>query len=201
MARNTGAKHKLCRTVGYALCGLPKCPAHKRPYAPGQHGPTKRTKRSEYGTQLLEKQKLRYVYGVLEKQFSRYYEEAARRKGITGENLMNILETRLDNLVYRAGFVRTLPAARQLVTHGHITVNGNRVNIPSFTVRVGDVIGVTAKTREVPTVKENVENRVASVPYLAFDENAWTATLTRTPARDEIPVDINETLIVEFYSR
>ncbi|MFC4769317.1 30S ribosomal protein S4 [Effusibacillus consociatus] len=201
MARRTGAKHKLCRQVGYALCGLPKCPAHKRPYPPGQHGPTKRTKRSEYGIQLLEKQKLRYVYGVQEKQFRRYYEEAARRKGITGANLFGLLETRLDNIAYRLGFARTLDGARQLVTHGHVTVNGSRVNIPSFAVRPGDVIGLTEKGREMDAVKESLENRPVLPPYLTFDESKLTGSLTRKPERTEIPVDVNETLIVEFYSR
>lgn len=201
MARRTGAKHKLCRQVGYPLCGLAKCPAHKRPYPPGQHGPTKRTKRSEYGIQLLEKQKLRYIYGVQEKQFRRYYEEAARRKGITGANLFELLETRLDNIAYRLGFARTLDGARQLVTHGHVTVNGKRVNIPSYSVKVGDAIGLTEKGRELQVVKESLENRPVLPPYLSFDEATLTGVLTRKPERTEIPVDVNETLIVEFYSR
>lgn len=201
MARRTGAKHKLCRQVGHPLCGSPKCPAIKRPYPPGQHGPTKRTKRSEYGIQLLEKQKLRYIYGVQEKQFRRYYDEAARRKGITGANLFELLETRLDNIVYRVGFARTLDGARQLVSHGHVTVDGNRVDIASFSVKPGQVIGLTEKGHEMSVVKESLDNRPILPPYLAFDENTLTATLTRKPERTEIPVDVNETLIVEFYSR
>lgn len=201
MARRTGGKHKLCRQVGQPLCGSPKCPALKRPYPPGQHGPTKRTKRSEYGVQLLEKQKLRYIYGVQEKQFRKYYDEASRRKGITGSNLLQMLESRLDNLVYRLGFAPTLDAARQMVTHGHVTINGNRVDIPSYQVRVGEVIGLNEKGQNMQVVKESLDNRPILPPYLVFDEAAMTGSLTRKPEREEIPVHVNETLIVEFYSR
>lgn len=201
MSRRTGAKHKLCRQVGQPLCGSPKCPALKRPYPPGQHGPTKRTKRSEYGIQLLEKQKLRFVYGVQEKQFRKYYEEAARRKGITGALLVEQLETRLDNVVYRLGFARSLDGARQLVNHGHVTVNGKKVDIASFAVRVGDVVGLIEKSRELAVVKDALQNAPALPPYLTFDEATLTGTLIRKPEREEVPIDVNETLIVEFYSR
>jgi small subunit ribosomal protein S4 len=201
MSRRTGPKHKLCRRAGQALCGSPKCPALKRPYPPGQHGQSRRSKRSEYGTQLLEKQKLRYVYGVQEKQFRRYYDEAARRPGVTGTILVQLLEARLDNLVYRLGFARTLDGARQLVTHRHVTLNGKRVDIPSYHVRVGDVIGLTEKGQALPSVKESLEIQTSVVPYLTFDAASVTGTLERMPAREEIPVPVNETLIVEFYSR
>ncbi|WP_026975421.1 30S ribosomal protein S4 [Alicyclobacillus contaminans] len=201
MARRTGPKHKLCRTVGVALCGSPKCPVHKRPYPPGQHGPGKRVKRSEYGMQLLEKQKLRYVYGVQEKQFRRYYEEAARRPGITGDNLLQLLETRLDNLVYRLGFAPTLDAARQIVNHGHVRVNGKRVDIASYRVRPGDEISLSERGYQIPIVQASLENKVSVEPYLSFDAATKTGKLERIPAREEIPVPVNETLVVEFYSR
>jgi small subunit ribosomal protein S4 len=201
MARRTGAKHKLCRTAGVALCGSPKCPVHKRPYPPGQHGPNRRVKRSEYGTQLLEKQKLRYIYGVQEKQFRRYYDEAARRAGITGENLLQLLETRLDNIVYRLGFAPTLDGARQMVTHRHVTVNGRRVDIPSFHVSPGDVIGLTERGSQIPVVRESLENKTGLVPYLSFNETTNTGTLERLPIREEIPAPVNETLVIEYYSR
>ncbi|GEO27081.1 30S ribosomal protein S4 [Alicyclobacillus acidoterrestris] len=201
MSRRTGAKHKLCRTAGEALCGSPKCPVHKRPYPPGQHGPTKRVKRSEYGVQLLEKQKLRHIYAVQERQFRRYYDEAARRPGVTGDTLMTILETRLDNVAYRLGFANTIDGARQLVNHGHIAVNGRRVDIPSYRVHIGDVIGLTEKGAKLSIVKESLERTISRPPYLTYDEASTTGTLERIPARGEIPVSVNETLIVEYYSR
>jgi small subunit ribosomal protein S4 len=201
MARNTGPKHKLCRQVGQALCGSPKCPVHKRPYPPGQHGPTKRKKMSEYGVQLQEKQKLKFIYGVLEKQFRSYYEEAARTKGITGENLLRLLNSRLDYLVYQAGFARTLDGARQLVNHGHVTVNGNKVDIASFQVRPGNVIGLREKSREIAVVKDALEGAPARPTYLEFNENDLTATYIRLPHREEMPQTVEEHLIVEFYSR
>jgi len=200
MARKTGPKHKLCRTVGQALCGSPKCPSHKRPYPPGQHGPTKRAKVSEYGVQLREKQKLKFIYGVLEKQFRGYFEEAARQKGITGENLLRILNSRLDYLVFQAGFAPTLAAARQLVTHGHVLVNGNKVDIASFQVRPGNVISLREKSRDLALVKESVE--VAMRPaYIDFNANELAATYTRFPSREEMPQNVQESQIVELYSR
>jgi small subunit ribosomal protein S4 len=200
MARKIGPKHKLCRQVGQALCGSPKCPVHKRPYPPGQHGPTKRKKMSEYGVQLQEKQKLKFIYGVLEKQFRSYYEEAARQKGITGENLLRILNSRLDYLVFQAGFARTLEGARQLVNHGHVLVNGNKVDIASFQVRPGNVISLREKSRDLAVVKESLA--VATRPaYLDFNENEQAATYTRLPHREEMPQQVEEHLIVEFYSR
>lgn len=200
MARKIGPKHKLCRQVGIALCGSPKCPVHKRPYPPGQHGPTKRKKMSEYGVQLQEKQKLKFIYGVLEKQFRAYYEEAARQKGITGENLLRILNSRLDYLVFQAGFARTLDGARQLVNHGHVLVNGNKVDIASFQVRPGNVISLREKSRDLAVVKESLA--IATRPaYLDYNENEMAATYTRYPHREEMPQNVEEHLIVEFYSR
>lgn len=200
MARKTGPKHKLCRTVGQALCGSPKCPSHKRPYPPGQHGPTKRSKVSEYGVQLREKQKLKFIYGVLEKQFRGYFEEAARQKGITGENLLRILNSRLDYLVFQAGFAPTLAAARQLVTHGHVLVNGNKVDIASFQVRPGNVISLREKSRDLAIVKDSVEVAVRPA-YVDFNANELSATYTRFPSREEMPQNVQESQIVELYSR
>jgi len=201
MARTTGPKHKVCRQVGQALCGSPKCPVHKRPYPPGQHGPTKRKKVSEYGVQLQEKQKLKFIYGVLEKQFRSYYEEAARQKGITGENLLRLLNSRLDYLVYKAGYARTLAGARQLVSHGHVLVNGNKVDIASFQVRPGNVITLREKSRDVSAVKESLEATSGRPDYLDWNENELSATYTRYPRREEMPQEVQEHLIIEFYSR
>jgi small subunit ribosomal protein S4 len=201
MARRTGPKHKLCRTIGRSLCGSPKCPARKRPYPPGQHGASRPSKKSMYGTQLLEKRKLRYIYGVQEGQFRRYYGKASRVKGNTGARLMELLETRLDNLAYRLGFARTVDGARQLVNHGHVTVNGRRVDIPSYGAKPGDVIGLMEKARNMSAVKESLFYRANLPPYLVFDESSMSGTLVRKPNREEIPVEINEGMIVEFYSR
>ncbi|HEY8394515.1 MAG TPA: 30S ribosomal protein S4 [Thermaerobacter sp.] len=201
MARYTGPKHAMCRRVGRPLCGSPKCPALKRPYPPGQHGPGRRQKLSEYGRRLLEKQKLRFMYGVLERQFRRYFERAQRARGNTGERLLQFLETRLDNLVYRLGFAPTIWAARQLVVHGHIEVNGRKVDRPSYQVRPGDVIAVREKSRRIPLIQESLENAQRVPDYLSVEPEKFQGTLLRVPARDEIPVDVEESLIVEFYSR
>ncbi|HEY8394623.1 MAG TPA: 30S ribosomal protein S4 [Thermaerobacter sp.] len=201
MARYTGPKHAMCRRVGRPLCGSPKCPALKRPYPPGQHGPGRRQKLSEYGRRLLEKQKLRFMYGVLERQFRRYFERAQRARGNTGERLLQLLETRLDNLVYRLGFAPTIWAARQLVVHGHIQVNGRKVDRPSYQVRPGDVIAVREKSRRIPLIQESLENAQRVPDYLSVEPEKFQGTLLRVPARDEIPVDVEESLIVEFYSR
>lgn len=201
MARYTGPKHAMCRRVGRPLCGSPKCPALKRPYPPGQHGPGRRQKLSEYGRRLLEKQKLRFMYGVLERQFRRYFERAQRARGNTGERLLQLLETRLDNLVYRLGFAPTIWAARQLVVHGHIQVNGRKVDRPSYQVRPGDVIAVREKSRRIPMIQESLENAQRVPDYLSVEPEKFQGTLLRVPARDEIPVDVEESLIVEFYSR
>ncbi|MCG0314668.1 MAG: 30S ribosomal protein S4 [Calditerricola sp.] len=173
----------------------------KRPYPPGQHGPGQRRKLSEYGIRLMEKQKLRHMYGLTERQFRRTFERAQKMPGATGENFMILLESRLDNLVYRLGFARTRPAARQLVTHGHVTVNGKKVDIPSYQVKPGDVIGLREKSRNLQVVKEALENRAYLPDYLSFDENKMEGTYLRYPERSELPQEINEKLIVEFYSR
>jgi small subunit ribosomal protein S4 len=201
MSRKIGPKHKLCRTIGSPLCGSPKCPALRRPYAPGEHGGKGRSKRSQYGTQLLEKQKLRYIYGVQERQFRRSYAEAVRARGITGEVLLQLLESRLDNLVYRLGFARTIAAARQLVVHGHVRVDGRRVDIPSCRIKPGQVIALSERARSIGAVQESLADRRPVPPYLALDAERMAGTFIRIPARAEIPVPVNEGLVVELYAR
>ncbi|MGV3489568.1 MAG: 30S ribosomal protein S4 [Tuberibacillus sp.] len=200
MARYTGPAWKKSRRYGMSLSGTGK-ELEKRPYAPGQHGPNQRKKLSEYGLQLQEKQKLRFMYGLNERQFRRTFDAASKMKGVHGENFMILLESRLDNLVYRLGLARTRRQARQLVNHGHITVNGNRVDIPSYRVSVGDVIGVREKSRNLDIIKEAVESNNFVPEYLSFDENKLEGTFTRLPERSELPAEITEALIVEFYSR
>ncbi|WP_202078544.1 30S ribosomal protein S4 [Caldalkalibacillus salinus] len=200
MARYTGPTWKISRRLGISLSGTGKELA-KRPYAPGQHGPTQRKKLSEYGIQLQEKQKLRHMYGLNERQFRRLFDDAGKMPGVIGENFMILLESRLDNLVYRLGFGRTRRAARQLVNHGHITVNGKKVDIPSYRVKVGDVIGLREKSRNLDVVKDALESRNHLPEYLSLDENSLEGTYTRLPERSELPAEITESLIVEFYSR
>ncbi|NLC95424.1 MAG: 30S ribosomal protein S4, partial [Bacilli bacterium] len=168
---------------------------------PGQHGSTRRRSQSEYGLQLAEKQKLRFMYGLSERQFSNLFNRASKMPGVTGENFLFLLESRLDNLVYRLGFARTRRQARQLVSHGHILVDGKRVDIPSYIVEVGQTITLTEKARNFQIVKEALEATISRAPYLAYDEDTMTGTYTRLPMRDEILPDIKESLIVEFYSR
>ncbi len=199
MARYTGPRWKLSRRLGISLSGTGK-ELSKRPYPPGQHGNT-RKKLSEYGLQLQEKQKLRYMYGLGEKQFHNLFKRAGKMKGVHGENFMKLLESRLDNLVYRLGFARTRAQARQLVVHGHVTVNGRKVDRPSFQVKVGDLIGLREKSRNLKIIKEALEERSYLPEYLSFDEGKMEGSLTRLPERTEMPSEINETLIVEFYSR
>lgn len=203
LGRYTGPKHKLCRRVGEPLCGSPKCPALKRPFPPGQHGPRLQgQKLSEYGIRLLEKQKLRRIYGLMERQFRRYFERASRGRGNTGDLFLRLLETRLDAVVYRLGFARTMEQARQLVNHGHIAVNDKKVDIPSYQVRPGDVVSVREKSRNLAVIKEALETRRVEPPaYLELDADNLQGKLVRFPERDEIPVTIDEKLIVEFYSR
>lgn len=208
MARYTGSVCRLCRREGVKLylkgdrCYSEKCAIDRRAYAPGQHGQG-RKKVSEYGTQLREKQKARRVYGVLEKQFRGYYEEATRRKGITGETLLQILESRLDNVVYRIGFAASRPEARQIVKHGHILVNGKRLDIPSYQAKPGDVISIADASLDTPRVKELVESAEskAAPAWFERDLNTKSARFTRVPARDEIDVPVAEQMIVELYSR
>ncbi|WAH37416.1 30S ribosomal protein S4 [Alicyclobacillus dauci] len=208
MARYTGPVCRLCRREGIKLylkgdrCFSEKCAIDRRPYAPGQHGQG-RKRTSEYGSQLREKQKARRYYGVLENQFGRYYEEAARRRGVTGENLLELLESRLDNVVYRLGFAASRAEARQLVRHGHFNVNGRRVDIPSYLVREGDVIAVREKSREAGRVKELVELLgTRTIPaWLEMDAENLSGKVLRKPAREEIDTPIEEQMIIEHYSR
>lgn len=200
MARYTGPSWKLSRRLGVSLSGTGK-ELEKRPYAPGQHGPTQRKKLSEYGLQLQEKQKLRHMYGVNERQFRRIFDDAAKMPGIHGENFMILLESRLDNLVYRMGLARTRRAARQLVNHGHIIVDGGRVDIPSYRVKPGQTISVREKSKNLQVIKEALEANNFVPAYLSFDEEKLEATYTRLPERSELPAEITEQFIVEFYSR
>lgn len=200
MARYTGPTWKLSRRLGISLSGTGK-ELQKRPYGPGQHGPNQRRKLSEYGLQLQEKQKLRHMYGLNERQFRRLFDEAGKMHGVHGENFMILLESRLDNLVYRLGFARTRRQARQLVNHGHVTVDGKRVDIPSYRVTPGQVIGLREKSRNLQIVKESLELNDFVPPYLDFNEEKLEGTYTRLPERSELPAEISEQLIVEFYSR
>lgn len=200
MARYTGPSWKLSRRLGISLSGTGK-ELEKRPYSPGQHGPNQRKKISEYGLQLQEKQKLRHMYGVTERQFRNLFDKAGNLSGIHGENFMILLESRLDNVVYRLGLARTRRQARQLVNHGHILVNGSRVDIPSYRVTPGQTIGLREKSRNLEIVKEAIEVNSFVPDYLTFDADKLEGTFTRLPERSELPAEINESLIVEFYSR
>lgn len=200
MSRYTGPSWKLSRRLGISLTGTGK-ELEKRPYAPGQHGPNQRKKISEYGLQLQEKQKLRHTYGVTERQFRNTFDRAGKLQGKHGENFMILLESRLDNVVYRLGLARTRRAARQLVNHGHILVNGSRVDIPSYKVTPGQTISVREKSRNAAVIKEAVEVNNFVPDYLTFDADKLEGTFTRLPERSELPAEINEALIVEFYSR
>jgi small subunit ribosomal protein S4 len=200
MARYTGPSWKLSRRLGISLTGTGK-ELEKRPYAPGQHGPNQRRKISEYGIQLQEKQKLRHMYGITERQFRSMFDRAGKLKGVHGENFMVLLESRLDNLVYRLGLARTRRQARQLVNHGHITVDGSRVDIPSYKVSLGQTISVREKSRNFSIIKESVEATNFVPDFLTFDAEKLEGTFTRLPERSELPAEINEALIVEFYSR
>ena len=200
MARYTGSSYKQARRVGMSLLENGKEIA-KRPYGPGQHGAEKRGKLSDYGVQLKEKQKVRFMYGLNEKQFRKTFNEAGKMKGIHGDNFLRLLESRLDNLVYRIGFASTRRAARQLVNHGHILVNGQKVDIPSFRVKVGSVITLKEQDKDLKVVNEALEKVVSRVEYVSYDEAKKEATFVRLPERQELPQDIDESLIVEFYNR
>lgn len=192
----------MCRRTGVPLCGSPKCPVLKRGYPPGQHGPIQRRRRiTPYATQLLEKQKLRHYYGVLERQFRNYFVKARKSRGRTGESLLQLLESRLDTVVYRLGFAPTLPAARQLVNHGHILLNGRKADIPSHGVSPGSEISVRQKSREMPLIIESVDTPREIPPYLDLDRENFKGRLVRLPSREEVPVPVDENLVVEFYSR
>jgi len=200
MARYTGSSWKISRRLGISLSGTGK-ELDKRPYAPGQHGPNQRKKISEYGLQLQEKQKLRHMYGVTERQFRNLFDKAGKIAGKHGENFMILLETRLDNVVYRLGLARTRRAARQLVNHGHILVDGSRVDIPSYRLSAGQTISLREKSRNLNVVKESLDVNNFVPDFLTFDADKLEGTFTRLPERSELPAEINEALIVEFYSR
>ncbi|MCU9614224.1 30S ribosomal protein S4 [Caldibacillus lycopersici] len=200
MARYTGPSWKISRRLGISLSGTGK-ELEKRPYAPGQHGPNQRKKLSEYGLQLQEKQKLRHMFGLNERQFHNTFVKAGKMKGVHGENFMVLLESRLDNLVYRLGLARTRRQARQLVNHGHILVDGSRVDIPSYSVKPGQTISVREKSANLQIIKESVEVNNFVPDFLTFDADKLEGTFTRLPERSELPAEINESLIVEFYSR
>lgn len=199
MSRYTGPAHKLARRLGISLDGTGK--DIKRNFPPGQHGHNNRRKMSEYGIQLQEKQKLRHMFGVNEKQFRRTFDQSAKMAGVHGENFMKLLESRLDNVVYRMGFASTRRQSRQLVNHGHFLVNGKKVNIPSYRVQPGDVITLREKSRSLQVVKEALESRNYLPNYITFNDSALEGTFTRLPDREEMPAEINEKLIVEYYSR
>jgi small subunit ribosomal protein S4 len=202
MARYTGPKSKIARKFREPIFGPDKA-LEKKNYPPGQHGPSKRRgKQSEYATQLLEKQKAKYTYGVLEKQFSNLFVKAAAKQGTTGENFLKLLEARLDNVVYRLGIAPSRSAARQLVSHKHITVNGSVVNIPSYSVRPGDVIAVRERSQTLEAITTSVAGRaINKFGWLEWDAKNLTGTFVTYPERADIPENIKENLIVELYSK
>ncbi|MGQ9603466.1 MAG: 30S ribosomal protein S4 [bacterium] len=206
MARYTGSKCKLCRREGMKLylkgdrCRTTRCAVERRQYPPGEHGERTRRRVTEYGLQLREKQKVKRVYGVLEKQFRRYFRLAARQKGMTGENLLRILESRLDNVVYRAGLTTSRDQARQLLSHRHFTVNGRIVDVPSYLVKVGDVVAPRDSVKEI--VKANLERHgFATVPWLQISPSEVSVAVVDLPSREHIEIPIEEQLIVELYSK
>ncbi len=207
MARYTGPVCRLCRREGMKLylkgekCYTEKCPVHKRPVPPGMHGLGRR-KLSEFGVRLREKQKLRRIYGVLETQFKTYFQQAAKAKGVTGVRLLQLLETRLDNVVYRLGFATSRKEARQMVLHGHVAVNGRKVTIPSFQVKPGHLIAATPRGRDHPRMKELAQTGLRTLPsWLEFNPTALEGRIMALPAREEIDVPVQEQLIGEYYSR
>jgi len=200
MSRYTGSSYKQARRVGMSLLENGKELA-RRPYGPGQHGADRKGKLSNYGVQLKEKQKVRFMYGLGEKQFRKTFNEAGKMKGVHGENFLSLLESRLDNLVYRMGFASTRRAARQLVNHGHITVNGQKVDIPSYRVKVGSTISLREKDKDLKVVKESLEKVLSRVEFVTFDDTKLEGVFVRLPERRELNADIDESLIVEYYNR
>lgn len=201
MARVTSPRHRACRRARTPLCQAKRCPVERRPYPPGQHG-RGRIKESDYQLQLREKQKLRAMYGILERQFRRYYEAANRQPGITGENLLRILESRLDNVVWRSGFAATRPQARQLVNHGHFTVNGKKVDIPSFQVKKGDVVAAKERSRDLLIIQHSLDTSSYVVPeWLSVNGGDRQVTVISLPDRVQIDTSIREQMIVELYSK
>lgn len=200
MARYTGPNNKQARRVGFSILENGKDIA-KRPFGPGQHGQARKRKPSNYSVQLTEKQKVRFMYGISEKQFKKLVTESGKMKGVHGENLFILLESRLDNLVYRIGFANTRRGARQLVNHGHITVNGKKVDIPSYRVKPGDVISLKEQSMNHPAVEIALNNVGKRVEFIKYDDKKKAATYVRYPERSELNADINEALIVEFYNK
>ena len=201
MARYTGPKSKIARKFGEPIFGEDKVLA-RRTNPPGQHGANRRRKLSEYGTQLREKQKAKYTYGVLERQFRNLFDKASRSKGVTGEELLQLLEARLDNVVFRLGIAKTRAAARQLVLHRHITVNGNVVNIPSYSVTPGELIAVREKSKSLEVIQDSLAGfNHSKYPWIEWDENVMGGKMINMPQREDIPENIKEQLIVELYSK
>lgn len=211
MARYIGPSCKLCRREGKKLflkgarCSSQKCALEKRPNIPGEHGSGKgfRKRLSDYGVHLREKQKVRRIYGVLEKQFRRYFAIAAKKSGVTGDNLLQLLETRLDNVVYRMGFAPSRKAARQIVRHGHICVNEKKVDIPSYQVRAEDEISVKENKQQIPLIQEALEaaTEIDAIEWFQVDKDHLSGKILNIPKRDQIPLDVDERLIVEYYSK
>ncbi|MCX2838954.1 30S ribosomal protein S4 [Salinimicrobium sp. MT39] len=201
MARYTGPKTKIARKFGEAIFGDDKS-FEKRNYPPGQHGNNRRRgKKSEYAVQLMEKQKAKYTYGILERQFRNMFEKATRAQGITGEVLLQLCESRLDNVVYRMGIAPSRRAARQLVSHRHLTVNGELVNIPSYQLKAGDVVGVREKSKSLTAIQDSLANSSSVYEWITFNNETKQGTYVSVPARVQIPENINEQFIVELYSK
>lgn len=200
MSRYTGSSYKQARRTGFSLLENGKELA-RRPYGPGQHGNDRKRRQSTYGEQLKEKNKVRFMYGLNERQFHKTFVEAGKLSGVHGTNFLILLESRLDNLVYRLGFAPTRRAARQLVNHGHITVNGNKVDVPSYRVKVGSTIAVKESDKDLKVVKDSLEKVLKRVEYVTFNDKDLSGVYVRTPDRSELNPEINEALIVEFYNR
>ena len=200
MSRYTGSSYKQARRTGFSLLENGKELA-RRPYGPGQHGNDRKRRQSTYGEQLKEKNKVRFMYGLNERQFHKTFVEAGKLSGVHGTNFLVLLESRLDNLVYRLGFAPTRRAARQLVNHGHITVNGSKVDIPSYRVKVGSTISLKENDKDLKVVKEYLEKVLKRVEYVTFNDKTLEGVYVRTPERSELSPEINEALIVEFYNR
>ena len=202
MARYLGPRSKIARKFGEPIFGYDRA-LEKKPYSPGQHGPSRkrRTQASEYSIQLTEKQKAKHTYGLLERQFAKVFDKASRKKGNTGENLVTLLEARLDNTVFRLGIAPTRRGARQLVSHKHITVNGRTVNIPSYTLKEGDIIAVRERSKTLQAITESLASADGKYPWLEWDDKAKKGVFASMPEREQIPENINQQLIVELYSK
>ncbi len=202
MARKTGPKHRLCRRLGECIWGSPRCPSISRPHPPGQHGQNQRRKRSVYGMQLLQKQKIRTHYGLMERQMRKTFALAKKMGGVTGTNLLMLLESRLDCVVYRMGFAKTVPGARQLVAHGHLQVNGKKVDIPSYRVKNGDVVSIREKSRKVPSILDGADNPPSLLPeYLERPAKSFEGKMVAVPNIETIPFKADTQSVIGFYSR